>query len=746
MCETRTRPVALAVLAALTIWFPSVATAQNVAKDDSAAQELQSEENAEDSDSPPQNRIEEVVVYGTKRSAAETVQSVPAQIAAFGSRQLEARHVITLEDLSFATPNVQLEDIRTAPGTANFTIRGQGINSSIPSIDPTVGVFIDGVYAGVTSGLVTDMFDMESVEIHKGPQGVLFGRNVTAGAILLRSARPSGEFGLKSKFGIETGLQMTAAASVEGSLIEDRLAGKLSVYYKDDDGYFPDPTVGRDVGKEETVLVRPTLVFKPRDGLEATMIFEHGKMKTDGPIAQSALGASPGHPRGEVATVIDNPGTFDLTWNQLTFETHLDVGDKGNVTNILGWRDVESDGVGEIDGIELQLFDASVASAQDQISNELRYSGYLTDAWEITAGLYYFTSDLSYREGRSLFFGSTRIGGGGDQDHEIWGVFVNNFYDVSNDVTLQLGLRYSEEKKDAEIWPLGFCSYADLDDCAAPRKAGDRWSNVSPKIGVQWNPSESVMLYGHWARGYRAGGFNFRTPLAEPKAFGPERTDGFELGVKSDFPGIRMRLNSAIFVNKVTEMQREVNLQDPDIGVFQDIDNTADATITGFEIDTVFRATGNLTIRAGVGYLDGTYDEVRADLNGDGVVGDSADRALEIPRLAKWTYNMGMTCDLHLGQLGTVVMRGDYSHRDRAPFTDNNQGFFNAYDMIDGALDWEPAGANWSVSVYGRNLGDEAVLGNVTPLPFPALGFADASYFAPMQKGRRFGADLHYAF
>jgi iron complex outermembrane receptor protein len=164
--------------------------------------------------------IEEVMVYGTKRSVAESAQGVPAQIAAFGARQLEARQVIKIEDLSMATPNVALDGVGTTPGVANFSIRGQGINSSIPSIDPAVGVFVDGVYLGTTVGVITDMFDMESVEIHKGPQGVLFGRNVTGGAVLLRTRRPDGETRIKGKIGVESGLQKTVGLSVEGALTD----------------------------------------------------------------------------------------------------------------------------------------------------------------------------------------------------------------------------------------------------------------------------------------------------------------------------------------------------------------------------------------------------------------------------------------------------------------------------------------------------------------------------------------------
>ena len=137
--------------------------------------------------------LEEIVTTARKRSEAEAVQDVPIAVSAFGAEQLDALFVTRIDDLGHLMPNVQLETIGTFPGVQSFSIRGQGINSSIPSVDPTVGVFYDGIYMGTTFGVVVDTFDLESVEVLRGPQGLLFGRNVTGGAVLLRTRRPTGE-------------------------------------------------------------------------------------------------------------------------------------------------------------------------------------------------------------------------------------------------------------------------------------------------------------------------------------------------------------------------------------------------------------------------------------------------------------------------------------------------------------------------------------------------------------------------
>lgn len=270
--------------------------------------------------------IEEIEVYGTKKNRTEQLQDVPLAVSAFSESALDARQLITIEDLSFASPNVTLDQIGTTPGVQNFSIRGLGINSSIPSVDPTVGLFMDGVYLGITAGVVVDTFDLESVEILRGPQGLLFGRNVTGGAVLLRSKRPTGEFGAKAKLSYETGPQYTASASVEGPLADDKLAGKLSFYYKDDDGYFDNlVTPDRDVGAQETLMIRPTLVFTPNDSLDFTVIYEHGDLEGDGAVPQRALSSNPSDISGNIDTAFDEIGFVDIKWDQLTFETNWDV-------------------------------------------------------------------------------------------------------------------------------------------------------------------------------------------------------------------------------------------------------------------------------------------------------------------------------------------------------------------------------------------------------------------------------------
>ena len=182
--------------------------------------------------------MEEMLVTVRKKSDAEVAQDIPVTVTTYGNAQLEALFVQRLDDLSYSAPNVQLEQVGTFPGVQNFSIRGQGINSSIPSVDPTVGTFVNGVYMGTTYGVVIDMFDVETVEVLRGPQGLLFGRNVTGGAVLLNTFRPNEEFEATARVLATADDRVGVAGAIQGGLIDGLLSGRIAAYYDNDDGYF----------------------------------------------------------------------------------------------------------------------------------------------------------------------------------------------------------------------------------------------------------------------------------------------------------------------------------------------------------------------------------------------------------------------------------------------------------------------------------------------------------------------------
>ncbi|HJS79360.1 MAG TPA: TonB-dependent receptor plug domain-containing protein, partial [Vitreimonas sp.] len=273
---------------------------------------------------------EEVIVTALKHGE-RNVQDVPVAVTAFGEEQLDALNYQDLQSLTYVMPNVQLEDIGTARGIANFSIRGLGINSSIPSIDPTVGVFVDGMYLGINAGILADNFDLAGIEVLRGPQGVLFGRNVTGGAVVIRTAAPSNEFEMSGGVAVETGLNYIADVAVNVPLMPGVLSARLSTYYNKDEGWFENDFDGSQFGEGELRVYRGALRLTPTPNLDMILRLEQGSSDGDGPAAQNHALFS----RDSFDFSIDNRGYGAGDWDQAIFETNWDVGfGDGTVTNI----------------------------------------------------------------------------------------------------------------------------------------------------------------------------------------------------------------------------------------------------------------------------------------------------------------------------------------------------------------------------------------------------------------------------
>ena len=850
---------------------------------------------------------EELTVTARKQARAETLQDVPLAASVYSGAELEARFADDLRALSFSAPNVSLEDVGTTRGVANFTIRGLGTNSSIPSIDPTVGVFVDGIYMGTTFGVVYDFFDLEGVEVLRGPQGVLFGRNVTGGAVLLKTRKPTAEPEVRARIDAGRGRDNALGLAVSGPLIPDRLHGRMTVYRRDSRGAFVNHADGNDdFGEYRITLLRPALTYYPGDDSELTVRFERGVVDSDGPRAQNR-GL---YDRASFDFAVDETGKSDADWTQLfaEFSTRVALGD-GTLTNIFGWREFGGEAYSDIDASRWNVFHGGARTEQEQYSNELRYFGtFLRECVDVTAGLYWFDQDYDYLERRELMRDANyhpavatvlagvdagasqqtgaavraalaadpalarRLAGGlaspaatsgplagpaaavgaylaaapgaappptvaewnavaralpalglelpaslagaaaqvgqldtllrqqraalagrtswfdstfgGRQDQTNRGAFAHADVHLTERITLSGGLRYTYEKKKADI--ATFAAETFVGDSADGRGASyqlpglyesrsrcswetgvcawnfggeNSWTNWTPKLGLQYRPGDDVHLYGLWTKGFRSGGYNFRhaDPTRAPNAHDEERQNAYELGAKVDWLDGRVRTNLALFHSKVRNLQREVIAVHPTAGSVQYIQNAGDATFRGAELDAQLLATENLLLTAAVGYTDGEYDRVRVDLSGDGVV-DRRDRDLKIPRLTELNYSLGLRYDHPLDAWGGVLgARVDFSHRDDAAANDNNFGRgLSEADLLDASLRFTSFDGRLSVAVYARNLLDEPVEGGETILPagfpggpaapLPAMRGSGAT-FTPLTNGeRRFGLRASYRY
>lgn len=762
---------AIALAAALSVCGAGIAQAQETAQD-----QEQSSIDVLNAD---------IIVTATKKKDVENVQNVPLAITAFNAKSLQALQVRDLQTLTYSAPNVSLDQVGTSRGTANFSIRGLGVNSSIPSIDPTVGVFVDGVYIGVNNGLVFDVFDLGSVEVARGPQGILYGRNTTGGAVLINTGDPTPD--LRANFRafyegpVDSGRgsgNFAMQGVVSGPIIKDVLNFKIGAYVNKDEGYFKNLFDGRNFGKAETQIVRGALEFRPVDGIRMVAKVEYFNSDGDGPAGQNhGL-----YKRDTFDFAVDNRGFYrNRTWFA-THKTEIDVG-TGKITNIFGFRDYDAATSGDIDAKPVFVFHSNTLFKQRQYSDEIRYNNRF-GALDFTAGGFWFTQDLKYDELRFFprFISPLAQIGGGRQDHDVLGLFASGDFAATDKLTLTAGIRWSRETKDVAVTYIrprsacsvvaGTCPTSGANSLIPNENNGftDKrsWENWSPKLGFQYKFNGDAQVYGNWTRGFRSGGYNFRITNARAfeavaatrgLSFDEEQVDSFELGVKYRSPDRKLTLNLAAFRTEVGNMQREVN-EGSAAGVAQSIFNTADARIDGIEGEGRYALGKHFLLTANFGYINARYTDVLFDISSDGKV-DAADKALALPRTPQWTYGFGVVGDFKLPSGNAIVARANFQHRDRFAYTDNNFGWITASDNLDASLSYKTGGLTFTV--YGRNLLDQVQHGGDTQLgtaaQIPVFGgplstgvdqpFGQnpkAGTFSPLVRGRVLGIEVNADF
>lgn len=405
-------------------------------------------QNAQEGDDSYSSSLEEIKV--TARKKIEVIQDVPLSISHIDAKQIEDQQVRDLTSLAINMPNVALDDVGTVRGIANFSIRGLGINSSIPSIDPTVGIFIDGVYMGLNVSSLFDTFDLESIEVLRGPQGNLFGRNVSAGAILLNTRKPGDQYEFSFRSSVEGGGEEpnTYLTTSFGGPLSDTLGFRFSVYTNQDKGYFKNLNTGEAFGEQDTLMLRPVVAWNPTENISLVMRYEYQDADGDGPAAQSLVGPDnlrENDIRGRRDTA-DHPlssyyydfNSFDFSIDEEGYrksETHFfsakadwDVNfGEGTITNIFGWFDSKGAAAIDLDASPQNLIHATGWFDAYQYSNELRYTGTFFDKLYLTTGLYYYKNSTHYHERRSVLGGTlTDIGNllassppPGSQQHQL---------------------------------------------------------------------------------------------------------------------------------------------------------------------------------------------------------------------------------------------------------------------------------------------------------------------------------------
>jgi iron complex outermembrane receptor protein len=687
--------------------------------------------------------IEEIMVTAQKKSTAEMVQDVPIAITAYSGEKIEAMFAVDLQDLGQTAPNVNLVEQGTVPHTGNFIIRGMGTaGQSIPSSDPAVGVVQDGMPFGLIYGVVTDLFDLESIEILRGPQGTLFGRNVTGGAVVMRTTRPTEELGGKVKVTAGSHDTRGVSAIITGPLTE-KVAGKLAVLSKSHDGLWDNETLGGEHGESESLIVRPAITYTG-ENYDLSLLTEYAEITGDGMAPRNFfIFGEEIDPWDDNSTFTDKEGDLDLEWYSIIVEHNLDLWG-GQLTTIGSYRDLEQLTWGDIDGapgtVRFEFAEGS-GLLQEQAALESRWSGSVGPKTNLTVGINLFDQEYTYNE-RRILIDLLEMPASSSIDHQTAGLFAQAEYNLTDELLLTVGGRYSYENKEAAIGVIGdpfntgscsllvapqpsvplntppvnppppppFDRAVDWDDCRQPFQDEESWSNFSPKLGLTWYVSENLMAYTSLSRGFRSGGYNVRfadtsiitqpdNPTSTPGPYDEEVVDAFEIGFKSEILDGRGRFNVAAFYNEFDDLQRSANNRS---GV-QSIFNAASATVQGIELEFVAAVTESLTLEASYGYTDAEYDEADFLVRATGQ--DPED--FEFQMVPERTASASATYDHDVGSLGYLTWRGSYSYVSETASDNFNFLILPQYELYGASVTFTTHNEKLKAALFGRNLKDE---------------------------------------
>lgn len=722
--------------------------------------------------------LEEVVVTAQKRE--ETLQEVPIAVSAVTGENIENLNITDLQGLRGSVPNVQIDQFTNSPNSAVFTIRGIGVADADPYAGNTVSVVVDGVPQYFNMVSLLDLFDIERVEILRGPQGTLFGANSTGGAVNVVTKQPTGEWGGKARVTMGNWGRRNINLSADFPIIEDVLAGKVTVSKHERDGWVKNVVNGKDMGSQDITAVRGYLKWTPDSDFDATLLAEHVRSRNGSPIVVSgavpgeALYVAPGtegmyqQPCKSAAKPCKAPSTYYAanssvrdksdrdTWAATLTMNWYDTA-FGDVVSITGYKEFELYELTDQDGTPRFLDDTIRYTEGWQWSQELRTSFSVSDNIEMLVGGFFMKTHYEHLQDFRIQFGEVpgvRQENPQEQDNWAGSLFAQAYIDLTDRLQLQAGLRYTYEKTEMDaglytfVDPSGYVEFGGgmfVDEQSLSASGKESWDNVGGKLGLNYQWSPDVMLYGYYARGFKSGGFTGRLGIVEDLGpYDQEEVDTFELGFKGDFFDGQLRANLAVFHTDYKDMQlAQIYFTKDGAGAViqgNSILNAADSTIRGAELElTALPPIDGLTLSATLAYLDAEFDKFEAfNPNADEFQDYSGNKLQNSP---KFSGSLSAAYDFALAG-GFGQFRIEYSYTDEkylTSFDNSPRTLIQSIELINANLNWSPASGNWTIGLWGKNLADERYIASVFEAP---TIHALVSYGAPREYG--LSLDIHW--
>ncbi|MBX3565561.1 MAG: TonB-dependent receptor [Sphingomonas sp.] len=735
------------------------------------------------------DQLEEIVVTAQRREVG--LQRAAIAVSAIGGEELAQDRILSFEDIAKRITSLSFTAISGLD--QEFNIRGiTNTRLDSPSADQSIGIFSDDLYAGRPGLFNFDMYDVERVEVVRGPQGVLLGRNVVGGAINIVTAKPSFTPSAAATFSYGNYNDVLARGYVTGGLT-DSLAGRFSFQTRRNDGYARDILHNIGIDDIRSYQGRAQLLYAPKDSdFQARLIVDYTHDESNG-ISQIAIdGPNPGNGpwsaaraaigvlRGKPLTIrealpqfphfagdpFETPQGLTRDAVSINFQASKGLGDLATVEAVIGYRhgkansQYDQTGLGPINGYGVltpTLFTTPVGENENaaQFSQELRVVSTPSDSgFDWIAGAYHqrdVATKIDHFWGEVPLVALDQLSGEARWHNravnESYAVFGQIGYRFSDQFRVVGGVRYSHDSKKGFVTataiangdrfnPGGTVPLAPLGAGLATGQSfstaySDSWSKVTPQATIEFTPNRSMLFYATYSTGYKGGGFE-DTPanaIAARISYDPETVKNYEAGAKLQFLDRRARLNIAAFQMDYRDLQ--VTQTDSNC-LCSVTDNAANARIRGVEIEAQLLPVRGLQLFGSLSLLDTKYLDFRDQLGNN-----NSGKFLQ--RTPKSQFNVGFQYDTALGDWQDgLSLRVNYTRKGRSYWFPTNAQFEKPYGLLDARIAITPGDGKWSFAVWGRNLTDTAYRVNVNY----ALNDEVSRFAAP----RTYGGELSFKF
>ena len=737
-------------------------------------------------------QLEEVMVTAQKR--VESMQDVPISVSAISGEQLTTSVVLDVFDLRSVVPSLEIRAVDPPSQGTSFAIRGLGTSVFNMGFEPTVATFVDGVYRA-RSGIITgsDFVDMSRIEVLKGPQGSLFGKNSTGGVVALHSNQPElGETSGEISLSYEEYETIRARGFINVPL-GDSAALRVAGSYADGDGWLDNVVTGNEIHDRDRWYLRAQLLFQPTDNFSLRIIGDYAELEEMccTPLRYENdpnTGAVNGPIAGSIGSTIIDPANIDDLKVALNTDPMLEATDQGlsaeinwtfggvTLTSISAWREYEDKNYKDNDftGVDV-LYSNQDLPEVSMVSQELRLAGSfdsVMNGFDWTVGAYYASEDIKLLNefiwgSQGVIFSNVKAYSASfDHSGDTTAVFAHGTLGLTERLSLTAGIRYTKDEKDATLVndhplaPVPFPPFSIPSVFPLPvvhdYTASTDDSATTGTLSVQYEFAEEIMGYASFSTGFKSGGISLTRDAAGPflgftpagpigpfppgdPTFDKETADSFEVGVKSVTLDGALRLNAAAWVTTFDDLQ--VQVLNPQ-GNFV-VTNVEGAESTGIELEGEYAATDYLRFTGAVQFVDAQYDDDVGGLTTPIPVGGT-----DLPYVSDTTASLGFSYDAPMGQAlrfflsGNLFYRSDYEANADTAFGYVADGFtqFNARVGVGGQSD------AWDVALWCKNCGDEQAIQSRFQIPFDGAIFFPSTSWSHINTPRVWGVTGTYRF